>query len=100
MPVFSALGTGISHNSFKTWYQSNGMKFGKHLIVLLFFSIFCIASASAAGTGVFSISNVGNVTVGETGVATVFVSNNWIPNFGDTFVDVTFDPAAVAYVSA
>ena len=76
------------------------MKFGKHIIVLLLFSIFCIASASAAGTGVFSISNVGNVSVGETGVATVFVTNNWIPNFGDTFVDVTFDPAAVAYVSS
>lgn len=76
------------------------MKFGKHLIVLLLLSICCIASASATGTGVFSISNVGNVAVGETGVATVFVNNNWNPNFGDTYVDVTFDPSAVAYVSA
>jgi len=76
------------------------MKFGKHLIVLLLFSICCIASASAAGTGTFSISNVGNVAVGETGVATVFVNNNWIPNFGDTYVDVTFDPTAVQFVSS
>jgi len=76
------------------------MKFGKHLIVLLFFSICCIASASAAGTGTFSVSNVGNVSVGETGVATVSVNNNWNPNFGDTYVFVSFDPTAVEYVSS
>jgi hypothetical protein len=76
------------------------MKFGKHLIVLLLLSLFCIASASAAGTGVFSISNVGNVSVGQTGVATVSVNNNWNPNFGDTYVYVSFDPTAVEFVSS
>jgi hypothetical protein len=53
-----------------------------------------------AGTGVFSITSVGNVPVGADGVVQLIVDNGWDPLFGDTYVDISWDPAMVTYESA
>ncbi len=52
-----------------------------------------------ANTGVFAIGSVGNVAVGQTGGATLFVNNAWNPPFGDTYVDISWDPSVAQYVS-
>lgn len=53
-----------------------------------------------AGTGIFTISSVGNVPVGADGVVQLIVDNGWNPLFGDTYVDVSWDPSMVTYESA
>ncbi len=53
-----------------------------------------------AGTGVFSITSVGNVPVGADGVVQLIVDNGWNPLFGDTYVDISWDPSMVTYESA
>jgi hypothetical protein len=53
-----------------------------------------------AGTGIFTVTSVGNVPVGGSGVVQLLVDNGWQPLFGDTYIDVTWDPAMVAYESA
>jgi hypothetical protein len=53
-----------------------------------------------SGTGVFSVTSVGNVPVGGIGRVQLVVDNAWNPNFGDTYIDVGFDPAAVRYLSS
>jgi hypothetical protein len=53
-----------------------------------------------AGTGIFSITSVGNVPVGADGVVQLIVDNGWNPLFGDTYVDITWDPSMVTYESA
>ncbi len=53
-----------------------------------------------AGTGIFTVSSVGNVPVGADGVVQLIVDNGWNPPFGDTYVDVSWDPSMVAYESA
>ncbi len=53
-----------------------------------------------AGTGVFLVSSVGNVPVGGDGVVQLIVDNGWQPLFGDTYVDISWDPSVVAYESA
>ena len=52
-----------------------------------------------ANTGVFAIGSVGNVAVGQTGGATLYVNNAWNPPFGDTYVDISWDPLIAQYVS-
>jgi hypothetical protein len=53
-----------------------------------------------AGTGTFSITSVGNVPVGGDGVVQLVVDNGWTPLFGDTYVDISWDPSMVAYRSS
>ncbi len=50
-----------------------------------------------AGTGIFSVSSVGNVPVGGMGTVQVIVDNAWAPLFSDTYIDVTFDPSMIKY---
>jgi len=52
------------------------------------------------GTGVFSVTSLGNVPVGGTGTVQVVVDNAWQPLFSDTYIDVTFDPTMVSYTSS
>ncbi|MEN6342662.1 MAG: hypothetical protein ABFC89_08900 [Methanospirillum sp.] len=52
------------------------------------------------GTGVFSVTSLGNVPVGGTGTVQVVVDNAWQPLFSDTYVDVTFDPTMISYTSS
>ncbi|WP_440950562.1 hypothetical protein [Methanosphaerula subterraneus] len=52
-----------------------------------------------ANTGVFAIGSIGNVAVGQTGGVTLYVNNAWNPPFGDTYIDVTWDPSIAEYVS-
>ena len=52
-----------------------------------------------ANTGVFAIGSVGNVAVGQTGGATLYVNNAWNPPFGDTYVDISWDSSVAEYVS-
>lgn len=53
-----------------------------------------------AGTGTFSITSVGNVPVGGDGVVQLVVDNGWSPLFGDTYIDISWDPSLVAYRSS
>ena len=53
-----------------------------------------------AGTGIFSISSVGNVPVGGDGVVQLIVDNGWSPLFSDTYIDISWDPSMVAYQSS
>ena len=53
-----------------------------------------------AGTGIFSIASVGNVPVGGDGVVQLIVDNGWTPLFGDTYIDISWDPSIVAYQSS
>ena len=53
-----------------------------------------------AGTGIFSIASVGNVPVGGDGVVQLIVDNGWSPLFGDTYIDISWDPSMVTYRSA
>ena len=85
----------------------------KAIIALMLFTLICISSAGAseiqtinpgsaavaANTGVFAIDSVGNVGVGETASATLYVNNAWNPRFGDTYIDVTWDSSVAEYVS-
>jgi len=50
-----------------------------------------------AGTGIFSVSSVGNVPVGGMGTVQVAVDNAWTPLFADTYIDITFDPSMIKY---
>lgn len=52
-----------------------------------------------AGTGVFTITSVGNVPVGGDGVVQLIVDNGWSPLFSDTYIDVSWDPTMVSYRS-
>jgi hypothetical protein len=52
-----------------------------------------------ANTGVFAIGSVGNVGVGQTAGATLYVNNAWSPVFGDTYLDITWDSSVAEYVS-
>ena len=51
-------------------------------------------------TGVFSVTSIGNVPVGGIGTVQVVVDNAWDPPFADTYVDVTFDPTMVRYLTS
>ena len=51
-------------------------------------------------TGVFSVTSIGNVPVGGIGTVQVVVDNAWEPPFADTYVDVTFDPTMVRYLTS
>ncbi|MEN6517669.1 MAG: hypothetical protein ABFC38_05695 [Methanospirillum sp.] len=53
-----------------------------------------------AGTGIFTVTSVGNVPVGADGVVQLIVDNGWNPPFGDTYVDISWDPSMVTYESA
>lgn len=53
-----------------------------------------------AGTGTFSVTSVGNVPVGGDGVVQLIVDNGWTPLFGDTYIDISWDPSMVAYQSS
>jgi hypothetical protein len=53
-----------------------------------------------AGTGKFTVTSVGNVPVGGDGVVQLIVDNGWQPLFGDTYIDIGWDPAVVAYKGA
>lgn len=53
-----------------------------------------------AGTGIFSVTSVGNVPVGGDGVVQLIVDNGWTPLFGDTYVDISWDPSMVTYQSS
>ncbi|HIH02736.1 MAG TPA: hypothetical protein HA263_02405 [Methanoregulaceae archaeon] len=53
-----------------------------------------------AGTGIFTVTPVGNVPVGADGVVQLIVDNGWNPPFGDTYVDISWDPSMVTYESA
>ncbi|ACL16831.1 hypothetical protein Mpal_1517 [Methanosphaerula palustris E1-9c] len=52
-----------------------------------------------ANTGVFAIGSVGDVGVGQTAGATLYVNNAWSPVFGDTYIDITWDSSVAEYVS-
>ncbi len=52
------------------------------------------------GTGIFTITSVGNVPVGSDGVVQLLVDNGWSPLFGDTYIDISWDPALIAYQSS
>ncbi|NLX48835.1 MAG: hypothetical protein GXY82_02950 [Methanospirillum sp.] len=52
------------------------------------------------GTGIFTVTSVGHVPVGSDGVVQLVVDNGWSPLFGDTYVDISWDPSIVAYQSA
>ncbi|HOT94784.1 MAG TPA: hypothetical protein PK089_06315 [Methanoregulaceae archaeon] len=51
------------------------------------------------GTGTFSVTSVGNVPVGSDGVVQLLVDNGWSPLFGDTYIDISWDPTLIAYQS-
>ena len=53
-----------------------------------------------ANTGIFAVSSIGNVAVGQTGVVTLYVDNAWNPRFGDTYVDLFWDASVAQYVSS
>lgn len=53
-----------------------------------------------SGTGIFTVTSVGNVPVGADGVVQLIVDNGWNPLFGDTYVDISWDPTMVTYESA
>lgn len=53
-----------------------------------------------AGTGIFYVTSVGNVPVGADGVVQLVVDNGWSPLFGDTYIDVSWDPSLVDYQSS
>jgi hypothetical protein len=53
-----------------------------------------------AGTGIFTVTSVGNVPVGADGVVQLIVDNGWNPPFGDTYIDISWDPSMVTYGSA
>ncbi len=57
-------------------------------------------STVPAGTGIFSITSVGNVPVGGDGVVQLIVDNGWSPLFGDTYIDVSWDPSMIDYQSS
>ncbi len=62
-----------------------------------------IASGPATvpfGTGVFSVTSIGNVPVGGIGTVQVVVDNAWQPPFADTYVDIKFDPSMVRYLTS
>ena len=52
------------------------------------------------GTGIFSITSVGNVPVGSDGMVQLLVDNGWSPLFGDTYIDIAWDPGLIAYQSS
>jgi hypothetical protein len=52
------------------------------------------------GTGIFSVTSVGNVPVGADGVVQLVVDNAWTPMFGDTYIDIGWDPAIIEYESS
>lgn len=53
-----------------------------------------------SGTGVFSVTSIGNVPVGAIGTVQVVVDNAWEPAFSDTYVDIKFDPSMIKYTSS
>jgi hypothetical protein len=53
-----------------------------------------------ANTGIFAVSSVGNVAVGQTGIVTLYVDNAWNPHFGDTYVDLYWDASVAQYLSS
>ena len=53
-----------------------------------------------SGTGIFTVTSVGNVPVGADGVVQLIVDNGWNPLFGDTYIDISWDPTMVTYESA
>lgn len=58
------------------------------------------AFSVSPGTGTFSITSVGNVPVGSDGVVQLLVDNGWSPLFGDTYIDIAWDPALITYQSS
>lgn len=50
-----------------------------------------------SGTGVFSVTSIGNVPVGAIGTVQVVVDNAWQPPFSDTYVDIKYDPSMIRY---
>ena len=52
------------------------------------------------GTGIFTITSVGNVPVGSDGVVQLLVDNAWTPLFGDTYIDISWDPSVASYQSS
>lgn len=53
-----------------------------------------------SGTGIFSVSSVGNVPVGGMGMVQLVVDNAWSPLFSDTYIDVSFDPTMIRFLDA
>ncbi len=52
------------------------------------------------GTGIFSVSSVGNVPVGGMGTVQLVVDNAWTPLFSDTYIDLSFDPSMIRFLDA
>ena len=52
------------------------------------------------GTGLFTVTSVGNVPVGGDGVVQLIVDNGWEPLFADTYVDLSWDPSMLEYRSS